>query len=305
MLHEAVDEPQQVEQVDIVDVVENSPASRSRARAIAGGALMLSAAGALVFEQTPANESMRFNIGFDTLLATHSELAVGLAIGGLTTVIEGAAAGLIIAGLHIEPAAIDKIEEGFNSIRQKLGLKKQDIKDVEDGGEAEDFHTESVSDNEPVEEEKKTGMVGEFMGDVAVSMTFGAAIVTYRRHRQNANPTVRKDVMTTIKATGIVATLSGVIAWGIAGGSKYTEGTIFEKPTEWLIDYGSESKYWLAALVGGLTAIQVNNRAIKPAKRWSELKMVMPIVSRYNDWKFGIKEKNKSLELNSAIPTSS
>lgn len=203
--------------------------SKSSAWRRSSNAIILTAAGgSVVFEQSPLNEALRVNVALDVLQGTGSSLAVGATVFGITAAIEGVSSGLITAGLHAEG-------EGVKKLKDRLKGKKN-------------------KNQETVSEAKKVGFLGKmanFGSDVAVSLGLGAGIVTAKRHIASQNPTLKEDIKNSAKATTYVSTVSGGIGYLASGGIANAAKIGMETPAQYIIDYGTDTKFWMGVLVVG------------------------------------------------------
>lgn len=205
--------------------------SRSVSRSIYNGVVVAAAGGSLVFEQSPANEALRVNAGLDVLQSTGSAPAVGLTIFGITAAIEGISSGLISAGLHAEGGAVQRL---------KARLQKSDA--------------ESDKSSQEKDSKKKTTILGRIANtgaDVGIALGLGAGLVTVKRHVADPNPTLSKDLKNSAKATGIVSTVSGTIGYLAGGGIANAEKVGLETPAQYVIDYGTDTRFWMGALAIG------------------------------------------------------
>lgn len=190
--------------------------------------ILTAAGGSLIFEQLPANEALRINVGLDVLQSTQSSVAVGLTIAGVTAVIEGVSSGLITAGLHSESDAVQRLKD-------RLSLKN---KDVIDSSTQQDTNS-------------KSSRIANEAANVGIALGLGAGLVTLKEHIKDDAPSIKKDVVNSVKATSIVSGVSGAIGYLAAGGINHANGTIFEKPAELFVDYGTDVRFWVGALATG------------------------------------------------------
>lgn len=191
------------------------------------------AGGSLVFEQSPANEALRVNIGLDVLQNTQSSVAVGATIAAVTAGIEMGSSSLISLGLHTEGGAVQ-------SLKNRLSKKSQVAIEQDDAGI----------------DSKKTALsrAADKLTNVGIALGLGAGLVTVKEHMKDPEPTLGKDLKTSAKATGIVAGVSGGIGYLAAGGISHANGTIFETPAELFVDYGTDTRFWIGALAVGYGA---------------------------------------------------
>ncbi len=205
---------------------------RSLMRRIYNATVVTAAGGSLVFEQSPANEAMRINAGLEVLQNTGSAVAVGATIFGITAIIEGLSSGLITAGLHTEGGLVQKLKEK---------MKKE---------------VPSASVTEEVLETKRSylGRIANAGADVGIALGLGAGLVTVKRHVSDPEPTLKKDVVNSAKATAIVSGVSGTIGYLAGGGIANAEKLGLETPAQYVIDYGTDTKFWMSALAVGYGA---------------------------------------------------
>ncbi len=203
-----------------------TPSRRSR---WAASALVLLAGAALVFEQSPANEALRVNAALEALDRTGSAVLVGLTVAALTVVIELTAAALITFGLHANSGAV---------LRLKQRLTRRDEAYPDDAG------SEAAAP-------KGVRRLGRIGADIAISLGIGAGLVTLRRHVRDEHPTVRKDLAVSAYATTIVATVCGLIGYLAGGGLAHAHRVGLDVPARYVVDYGTDTRFWVAVLVAG------------------------------------------------------
>ncbi|MEZ5380468.1 MAG: hypothetical protein R2754_01590 [Microthrixaceae bacterium] len=191
-------------------------------------AIVVAAGGALVFEQSPLNEIIRTNAGFTVLEHTRSAVAVGLVVAALTVLIELVPALLITLGLHSSGGAVTKL-------KARMGAKHGPLSDA-------------AAHPPPPSSARRMGSWGT---DVAVALGLGAGLVTMRRHVADPHPTVRKDVNASVQATAIVSVVSGMIGYLVGGGLANAERFGLGTPAAWIIDYGTDTRFWVGLIVVG------------------------------------------------------
>lgn len=210
----------------------NELSMRTRKQKIIGGLVVAAAAGALVFEQGPANEALRTKIGLDVLQASNSEIAVGSAIAGLTLAIEMGSSGLFALGVYKERERVDKLLSRFR--------KKEELQ-------------EDVKHEQEHKKEEKNEFV-EKITDAGVALGIGAAIVVARKRVVDPKRTLKQDLVTGLKASSVIAGVSGIIGWLAAGGIRHAASVGMEKPAQYFVDYATDWKFWgvvIAAVYGG------------------------------------------------------
>lgn len=208
-----------------VTLQANEPAlqNRTRLQRVGSAAIVAAASAALLFEQGPANEALRVNIGLDVLQTTQSAAAVGLAVAATTAVIEMVPSSLISLGLNSEGQVVQRFKSRFSKKGQP-------------GNSADSSTVDRVADKG---------------ANIGIALGLGAGLVTVKEHMKDPEPSLRKDLKTSAKASGVVATSSGMIGYLAAGGINHASGTVFEKPAELFVDYGTDAKFWIGALAVG------------------------------------------------------
>jgi len=199
----------------------------------AGFVLAVFAVASVVFEQSPANEALRANIAFRALDYTGDAVLVGLVVFALTIVIEGVPAGLIIAGMRANPAAMEKLS---GRIATKGSPEESD------GHRRRSF---SVT-------------------DAGVALGIGAAIVVLKRAlsgRQDPNDWQSLG-RAGASATLVVAVVSGLIGYIVAGGVETAARYGLETPAEYVVRYGANWRFWFVVVA----AVTVFNWIFQRAK---------------------------------------
>ena len=199
-------------------------------RRVVGTAVVVAAAGSLVFEQSPANEMVRTNAALEVLESTGSAWRVGLTVAAITVVIEMISGALIAVGLHLEGGPVQR-------------LKRRMVRDHEGDGDAP-----SPSGG------RRAAGVGT---DVAVALGLGAGLVTMRRHVADPAPTLRKDLKNTAVATAVVAGVSGLIGYLAGGGLANADRVGLGTPARYVVDYGTDTRFWVTLLVVGYGAVGI------------------------------------------------
>lgn len=201
---------------------------------IANTSIVAAAGVSLFIEQSPINEALRTNIALDTLEQTQSALAVGAAVAGATAVIEMVPSTFISLGLHREGGAVQKLKEKLSKKEAKLESESQDVQVINDKS-----HLQKIAD---------TG------ANVGIALGLGAGLVTVKKHIQDPEPTLAKDMRNSVNATGIVAGVSGTIGYLVGGGIQNAEKIGLETPAEYVVDYGTDTRFWMGALAVGYGA---------------------------------------------------
>jgi hypothetical protein len=195
-----------------------------------GALVLVVAAGAsLVFEQSPANEMLRTNAALAALKRTDSAVAVGLVVAAITALIELGSGALITFGLHVEEGAVQ-------SLKRRMSAK----------------HLVRSEKSGPAGGVQRAAGLGT---DVAVALGLGAGLVTMRRHVADPDPSIQKDLTTTVWATGVIAFVSGLIGYLAGGGLANAAKVGLERPARWIIDYGTDTRFWVGLLVVGYGSV--------------------------------------------------
>ncbi|MDQ3158555.1 MAG: hypothetical protein M3P98_00240 [bacterium] len=195
---------------------------------LSNGVIIAAATGSMIFEQTPANEAWRTNIASDLLQNGESAVAVGLAVGAATVAIEGISSALVSVGLNRDTGFLARWKR-----KQEEKLKNAEVS------------------------EKRGGKVAKIGADVALALGIGAGFVTIKHHIQDPEPTLSKDLKTSAKATGIVASVSGTIGYLFGGGINQIDKlghAWLTTGAEKFVQYGADTKFWLGAFAVGYGA---------------------------------------------------
>jgi hypothetical protein len=203
------------------------PPVHARWRAVVGAVIVVLAAASLVFEQSPANEVLRTNAALRVLDDGGGPVAVGLVVAAITVVIELGSALLITLGLHAEEGYVQRVK------RKLLDRARR----AEPAGRRSG--------------RRRTRALTRFATDVAIALGLGAGLVTMRHHVLDARPSVRRDLAVSVRATAIVAVVSGLIGYLAAGGITNAEKVGLGTPAQWVIDYGTDTRFWVSLLVVG------------------------------------------------------
>lgn len=206
---------------------------------IIGKAVILSAAAAIAFEQTPANESLRVSQGFEVLKQTGSSLAVGIYVAGITLAIEFSASSLTAAGYHYEGNNIQKIIDKFKKV---------------------------VPTKEDKPEPKKPSKAKELIVDSSLALAFGAAVLVAKKRTLNPGRNFSDDIKTGIKASAGIASISGLVGTGVAIMDKGVEKIGAGKQSEAFTDLAADWKVW-GAFFGSLYLLDKNSDRFKRAAR--------------------------------------
>jgi len=185
-----------------------------------GGLSVAAAAGALVFEQGPANEALRTKVALDVLTATSNEIAVGVATAALTYGIEFGSSALLALGAHKEGQRVEKLISKFKK---------------DDKGKSEEEHN-------------KNSHFKENVTDAGIALGVGAAIVIARKRLVDPKRTLGEDLKTGAKASAVIAGVSGMIGYLAAGGIEHAKSVGLEKPAQYFVDYATDWKFWAGVL---------------------------------------------------------
>lgn len=175
---------------------------------------------AIAFEQSPANEAIRTNVAFRVLERTGDAPQVGLVVAAVTLLIEGIPALLIALGLHLNPGLLARLME-------RLGVEV---------------------DTTP-EGERPRRTVGSALTDAGIALGIGAGLVIVRRRWTNLHRSLGEDLRTGAWACLLVAGVSGVIGYLLAGGIRYAADIGLERPAELVVDYAADWRFWLVVVV--------------------------------------------------------
>jgi len=232
----------------------------SRWRGIVGALVVVLAAASLVFEQSPANEVLRTNAALRVIEDGGGPVSVGLVVAVITVGIELGSAVLITLGLHAEEGYVQRFKRTLVGRGRKVGST----------GARRGRH-------------RRTRALSRLAGDVAIALGLGAGLVTVRHHVLDAHPTIRRDLIVSVRATAIVAVVSGLIGYLAAGGISNAEKVGLGTPAQWVIDYGTDTRFWVTVLVVGYGAAfvvkVVRGRADRQARRLHEAAKVEPVAA--------------------------
>jgi hypothetical protein len=188
--------------------------------------VVILAVASLAFEQSPANEAVRANLAFTVLDHTGNAIVVGLAVLGITLVIEGVPGVLITAGLHLNPTLARRL------------MRKADRQAAAAG--------EPPAPQSPA---PRKVTFGSAMTDVGIALGVGAGLVVVKRRWTDPTRTFRQDLKTCAVACLIVAVVSGIIGWLVAGGIFWAEKVGLERPAELIVDYATDWRFWVVVIV--------------------------------------------------------
>ncbi len=179
-----------------------------------GGTALL----ALAFEQSPANEALRTAVGLSILDWTSSALAVGLVVLAITFVIELVSSVLIVAGLRGEFGSFSRL------------VDRARAKATEDP-------------------ERSSSRIGGIVTDVGIALGVGAGLVVVRHHLRTREPELRNDLVVAVKASIVVAVVSGLIGLLAAGGIEHADAVGLGRPAELFVQYAIDWRFWFGVLL--------------------------------------------------------
>lgn len=269
-----VAEPEVIDAIkpqSLLDKIKEARRLITRQRAVGGG-ILLAAGVAFGFEQSPLNEVFRADRGFDVLQATHNEFAVGAAVFGLTFGIEMVASGLIALGLNHDFSTLRRFQERMRKKQEaQIALRQEKLELKAEKRRQRELEGKNGIVRRGME---KVGAVagaplryvGEKLGDLGLAFGVGAGIVMMKYHFKDKDPTLRKDLATSAKASALVGSMSGSIGFLLAGGITKAEEVGLERPAKFIIDHGSDNKFWLA-IAGLAYAAQLAPKGIKAIAR--------------------------------------
>lgn len=233
---------------------ENMPyyeeTSRWRGR-LFGGALIAATGAALLFEQSPGNESVRATAAFNVLEDTEDPLAAGLMVAGLTVAIEGVTGGLIGAGLNREK---DRLQPKLERFRKNIIKEPEPIEESEtlvDPNKRQRGKVARALGRAVTKVTTTTTKVATKLTDTGITCTVGPGMVVLRRHFQEDERSMRKDMKTLTGYTAVGAGVSGGIGYLATGGVEHADKVGLETPAEYFVDYATDWKFWTALLAGG------------------------------------------------------
>lgn len=221
--------------------------SRSLAAKGIGAAIFAGAAASWIFEQSPANETLRANVAFEVMERVDvnnivNALSVGGTVAATTVVIEMVPATLISIGMNRKDGMVDRY------VQRRLAKKEAKM-------EAADAADES---------DKKAKL--ENVTDFAVAMGIGAGAVVGKQHLKDKDPSFKKDMKTSVRASTYVALGSGAIGFVIGGGNELAKHFGAEDQAQWVVDHGAEWQTW-AVVFGAIQAGGLVKRGFAWASR--------------------------------------
>lgn len=188
-------------------------------------ATVMAALGALVFQQSPANESVRANAAFRVLEVTDDEIAAALIVVALTMVIEGVTSVLIALGLDLPGRWLSS----------KLDLFRTRL----DPGQRSPGHG------------RRPESWPARLTDTGITLSLGPGLVVVRRHLQEPARTLTSDLRTLIGYCVVGSVVSGVIAWLVVGGVAHADAVGLGVPARWFRDWAADWRFWVALLGAG------------------------------------------------------
>lgn len=215
---------------------------RSWARGALAAFTVVGALGALAFEQSPANEAMRAAAGLNVLERTHNELIVGSTVAGITMAIEGVSSSLIALGLH----------QRRDTVRRLVGRFKGK-KRTADAAES-------------LESEPSKDAVTK-VTNIGIALGVGAGFVVTKQHLQDNDPTLQRDLSTGLKASALVAGVSGAIGVLASGGIEHADKVGLGTAAEYFVDYATDWKFWLGVVGVAQGAVWARNKLRRGDRR--------------------------------------
>jgi uncharacterized membrane protein len=79
-----------------------------------------------------------------------------------------------------------------------------------------------------------------------------------KRHIEDNEPTLQNDIKRGLSYSAIGASVSGVIGYLVTGGIQHAEAIGLEKPAEYVIEYGTDMRFWT-----GVIAVIYGSKGIK------------------------------------------
>ncbi len=206
---------------------------RGASRRLLGAAVVGLAAAALVFEQSPLNESVRIPPAADVFRQTGSELKTAGAVGALTFGIEAPTSVIVAAGLHYERERIKRIIDKFQKPQE-------------------------TQPKEPVVQHQG---LKETITDTGFAFGLGPSILVAKKHIQDPDRSMQDNVKTGLKASAAVSVLAASIGGVSAVLLKQADNLgMFKKPAEYFVDYAADWKFWIGVVGGIQLAAYIKNR---------------------------------------------
>lgn len=186
--------------------------------------VLVAATAALVFQQSPGNETVRANGAFRVLRETDDEIAAAAMVFAITMVIEGVTSLLIAAGFSLPGRSLETRLQRFRSKVMPTST---------DGAE-------DPSESWPAR-----------LMDTGITLSLGPGLVVVRRHFQEPARTLRADVRTLFGYCIVGSLVSGLIGYLVVGGTKHAEKVGLGTPAEHFVDWAADWKFWTALLGTG------------------------------------------------------
>jgi len=231
------------------------------------GYALLAASGAVIaFEQLPTNEDWRVRAGTQTLIDTGDSLEVAKTVFNITMKIELGSCAVIMAALYSGNSLIKASRSRFSQWREG-GLERakyrQEVKLDRDKEKVEEKNTKRIERgkepnklNKRERTEKDSELVKkakEAATDITISLGIGAAITTMLRGVSGRDRTVLRSGITAATYSTFLAVFSGALGYIVASGKEINfEVPVINKTVDVsniLVDYGTDSKWILTALV--------------------------------------------------------
>lgn len=212
---------------------KQTEAKRGFRRKIATAALTGGILVSVAFQQSPGNEAFRTAAAMEVLEETQDEIAVGGAVAGITMAIEGSTSALIALGLNQERGSVKRLIQRF---------KKKSAPNMGD----------------PEDDAKPSKMSS--LANVGIALGVGPGIAVAKRHLEEAEPHIRKDMSRALGYSALGSAVSGGIGYLVAGGIKHADKVGLETPAEYFVDYATDWKFWTGLVVGGYALKTAKNK---------------------------------------------
>ena len=227
-----------------------------------GYAAVLAACVGFVLEQNPStNEAFRVALTLDVLKRTHDDVAAGATFGALTFGIELAVSSLMSTAINVKdpPAFLEKVLN--RSKRLKKATQQDALPIVADGASSESNSLSSEELSALGDDNKQKGVIKSVLKrgtdaakslilDTSTALAFGAGIVTIRYHRRDSNPSLNKDLQTSLKATSLLSGACAGLAYLATGGIVYAKNIGIEPEAQWFLAHATKPKDWAILVVG-------------------------------------------------------
>lgn len=200
------------------------------------------------FQQSPANEAIRACVGANIFDYTGNPLLVGAGVGVATMAIEGLSSLSIGAALQDEHGMVNRF---------KHMIKR---------GQSENMPAPNSS----------------AVSDTAVMLGIGAGALVVKRHFEEPDRNLAKDVRTSVKASGFIAGFSGGVAGLASGGLSYASSVGLEKPAEIMINVLADGRTYIGLLgAAAITSVIKKGWHKLQSRRAANKSNDTPIASNY------------------------